>query len=83
MYGGAERVLVNLVNNLDKNKYDITLMTIFDTGINKDFLNKNVKYKYISIHDPYHWIGNFEENYKKIELWSKRYFPLNYYIRRL
>ena len=50
MHGGAERVLVNLVNNLDKNKYDITLITIFDTGINKDFLNKNVKYKYILRH---------------------------------
>lgn len=50
MHGGAERVLVNLVNNLDKNKYDITLMTIFDTGINKDFLNSNVKYKYILKH---------------------------------
>ena len=24
MHGGAEKVLVNLVNNLDKNKYDIT-----------------------------------------------------------
>lgn len=50
MHGGAERVLVNLVNNLDQNKYDITLMTIFDTGINKDFLNKNVKYRYILKH---------------------------------
>ena len=47
MYGGAERVLVNLVNNLDKNKYDITVMTLFDVGVNKEFLNSEIRYKYI------------------------------------
>lgn len=46
-HGGAEKVLVNLVNNLDKSKYDITLMTIFDCGINKAFLKKEIRYKYI------------------------------------
>ena len=47
MHGGAEKVLVNLVNNLDKDKYDITLQTIFDVGVNKQDLKKNIKYKYI------------------------------------
>ncbi|GAA6381913.1 hypothetical protein I2900191A2_05590 [Intestinibacter bartlettii] len=47
MHGGAEKVLVNLVNNLDKNKYNITLQTIFDVGVNKQYLNKNINYKYI------------------------------------
>lgn len=47
MHGGAEKVLVNLVNNLDKDKYDITLQTIFDEGVNKKYLNKDIKYKYI------------------------------------
>ena len=28
--GGAEKVLVNLVNNMDKSKFDITVETIFD-----------------------------------------------------
>lgn len=46
-HGGAEKVLVNLVNNLDKKKYDITLMTIFDCGINKKFLQEDIAYKYI------------------------------------
>lgn len=46
-YGGAEKVLVNLVNRLDKNKYDITLMTIFDDDINRKYLNDDIKYKYI------------------------------------
>lgn len=37
--GGAERVLVNLVNNMDRSKYDITVRTIFKAGINsKDIL---------------------------------------------
>ena len=36
--GGAEKVLINLVNNLDQSKYDITLMTVIDTGIFKHCL---------------------------------------------
>lgn len=47
MHGGAEKVLVNLVNNLDKSKYDITLQTIFDVGVNKQYLNKDINYKYV------------------------------------
>ena len=47
MHGGAEKVLVNLVNNLNKEKYDVTLQTIFDVGINKKYLSKDIKYKYI------------------------------------
>ena len=46
-YGGAEKVLVNLINNMDKSKYDITLMTVFDSGSNKQYLKEGVKYKYI------------------------------------
>lgn len=46
-HGGAERVLVNLVNNLDKNKYDITVMTLFDVGVNTQNLSNHVTYKYL------------------------------------
>ena len=46
-HGGAERVLVNLVNNLDKSKYNITLKTIFDTGINKRYLSSDVNYDFV------------------------------------
>ena len=42
--GGAEKVLVNLVNSMDKEKFDITVMSLFDGGVNKQFLSKNVKY---------------------------------------
>lgn len=46
MHGGAEKVLINLVNNLDKSKYDITVQTLFDVGVNKKYLNQDIKYKY-------------------------------------
>ncbi len=45
--GGAEKVLVNLVNNLDLKKYDITVQTLFDVGVNKKGLKKEIKYKTI------------------------------------
>ncbi|MYL30779.1 glycosyltransferase [Halobacillus halophilus] len=45
--GGAEKVLVNLVNNMNANKYSITVMTLFNVGINIDYLNSNITYKYI------------------------------------
>ena len=32
--GGAEKVLVNLVNHMDANQFDITVMSLFDVGIN-------------------------------------------------
>lgn len=43
-FGGAEKVLVNLVNNMDLEKFDITVQTIFDVGVNKEKLSKNIKY---------------------------------------
>lgn len=45
-HGGAEKVLVNLANNLDKTKFDITVQSIFDEGVNKQFLSEDVNYKY-------------------------------------
>lgn len=46
-HGGAERVLVNLVNNMDKTKYDITVRTVFDEGVNKKYLSQDINYSYI------------------------------------
>lgn len=43
-HGGAEKVLVNLVNNLDKTKYEVYVKTLFDTGVNKQYLHKDVHY---------------------------------------
>lgn len=44
--GGAERVLINLVNNLDRKKYKITVQTLFDGGVNRKYLNDDVEYRY-------------------------------------
>lgn len=43
--GGAEKVLVNLVNNMDREKFDITVMTLFDVGVNRQFLAPHITYK--------------------------------------
>ena len=42
--GGAEKVLVNLVNNMDTTKFDITVMTLFGGGINEQFLSPKIKH---------------------------------------
>lgn len=42
--GGAERVLVNLVNNLDKTKYKVSVQTLFDIGVNRQYLDKDIEY---------------------------------------
>ena len=34
--GGAEKVLINLVNHMDQTQYDITVLSILGGGINED-----------------------------------------------
>ncbi len=48
--GGAEKVLVNLVNHMDPGKFDITVMSLFDEGVNRQFLAKHVRYRYCFKH---------------------------------
>lgn len=47
--GGAERVLLNILKNLNKEKYDITVLAIVNDGIYADEIKKidGLKYKYI------------------------------------
>lgn len=45
-HGGAEKVLVNLVNNINKNEFDVTVLALFDGGVNRQFLKDEVKYQY-------------------------------------
>ncbi|MBQ9729958.1 MAG: glycosyltransferase [Clostridia bacterium] len=45
--GGAEKVLVNLVNRMDKTKFDVTVISLFGGGVNEKFLKKSVHYKAI------------------------------------
>lgn len=42
--GGAEKVLVSLVNNMDPNKFDITVMALFGGGVNEQFLKPHIRY---------------------------------------
>lgn len=42
--GGAEKVLVNLVNNMDPDKFDITVMALFGGGVNDQFLKPHIRY---------------------------------------
>lgn len=48
--GGAEKVLVNLVNNMDCSQFDVTVMSLFDEGVNRKFLNPKITYKYCFEH---------------------------------
>ncbi len=43
--GGAEKVLLNLVNNMDHQKFDITVIALFGHKAMTDLLNENVKFK--------------------------------------
>lgn len=45
-HGGAEKVLVNLVNNMDPKQFDITVMALFDGGVNRQFLRPHIRYQY-------------------------------------
>lgn len=52
-HGGAEKVLVNLMNNLDPNKYDITLFTLFHYGVNGKHLAQHIKWIYWLDRSPF------------------------------
>ena len=41
--GGAEKILIETIKKIDKNKYDIDLMTIYDEGIYINDAKKNSK----------------------------------------
>lgn len=41
--GGAEKVLVNLVNHMDRSKFDVTVLALFGGGVNEPFLNPDIR----------------------------------------
>lgn len=45
--GGAEKVLVNLVNNMDQTKFSITVVSLFGGGVNEQFLAPHIRYRTI------------------------------------
>ena len=44
-HGGAEKVLVNLVNNMDPQQFDITVVALFGGGVNAQFLKPHIHYR--------------------------------------
>lgn len=43
-HGGAEKVLLNLVNHMDSSKFEITVFSLFDEGVNRQFLAEHIQY---------------------------------------
>ena len=43
--GGAEKVLVNLVNNMDRLKFDISVTSLFGGGVNEQFLAPDIHFR--------------------------------------
>lgn len=43
--GGAEKVLVNLVNNMNPELFDITVMSLIGGGVNEQFLKPHIRYQ--------------------------------------
>ena len=70
--GGAEKVLVNMVNHMDKEKYDITVLTLFDYGVNRKFLSNEIKYRYV-----------FKRLIRGNTLWLKLFSPSFLYKRMI
>ncbi len=69
--GGAEKVLVNMVNHLDASKYQVEILTLFDLDNNKKALSPNVKYTYC--------IKKFIRGYSKVI----KLFPARFLYRIL
>ncbi len=45
--GGAEKALVEIVNNLDREEFQITLQTLMDSGVYEEMLKENICHKSI------------------------------------
>ena len=53
--GGAEKVLVNLVNSLDRTKFDVSVTVLFGGGVNEQFLQSDIHFHAVF---PYMIPGN-------------------------
>lgn len=63
--GGAEKVLVNLVNNMDLTKFDISVISLFGGGVNEQFLRPEIHYKAV-------FKKTFPGNSQIMKLWSPK-----------
>ena len=62
--GGAEKVLVNLVNHLDKSKFDISVIALFGGGVSQQFLE-----------DDIHYCSVYSRNIPANSRWMKLFTP--------
>ena len=44
-HGGAEKVLINLVNHLDAERFDVTVQSLFGGGVNEKYLAPYIHYR--------------------------------------
>ena len=75
-HGGAEKVLVNLANNLSSELFDVTVQTIFDSGVNRKYLLPHIHYKSWKKHifrGYTHFLKIFPERYLYNHIICKRY----------
>lgn len=75
--GGAENVLINLLNNLDPSKYDITLLLLFNHGVRLNDLAPYIKLKYIFNFKPFKGISHMLKLFSPKQL--HRWFIKNTY----
>lgn len=57
-------MLVNLVNNLDSQKYDVTVQTLFDVGVNRQYLAPHI-----------HYIGGYKRHIRGTTTLMKLFSP--------
>lgn len=69
--GGAENVLINLLNNLDPQKYDITLLLLFNHGVRLKDLSSHIELKYVFDFKPFRGISYVMRlfNPKRLHKW--------------
>lgn len=72
--GGAEKVLVDILNNINDTEIDITLILLHKSGPHLDKLNKKIKIKYLC-----------KDNYscKKKQYRLIKYLPRLYYLIKI
>lgn len=73
--GGAEKVLLTLIKNIDKKKYDVTVFTIIETGVYVKEFRKYCKVKSaLKDYNQYSFFGKifYKIKCKFIYKWNTR-----------
>ena len=94
--GGVEKIVINLLKNIDKEKFDVTLLSIVNDGIYINEVKKipNIKYKYFfnslfkksrdNTNSPFNKITNKIMNIIwKYYLFMIKYFPKYLYKKNI